>query len=124
MHLDLINSQPVVRVALEEAAEQVSGFRAEARQDFNVLLCDAAQNLMSAFVALHGLLFEGVDATDHFIGKHAKTPPINGKAMAFSLDHFWREILWSAAESVCHAILWLLDFAQTEIGQLEVAFRV
>ena len=45
--------------------------------------------------------------------------------MAVGLDDLRCEILGGAAEGVGHAVVgWLLDFGQTEIGQLQVALRI
>lgn len=122
MGLDLLVVQPILWIALQEASEQVRGRSLEAWQDFHILLCDTAQNLMSALVALHGLLFEWVYPADHFVGEHTKTPPVDRKAMASCLDDLRCKILWRTAESIRHAILWLLDLAQAEICQFEMAF--
>ena len=112
MRLDLVDIETIIWVALQQAPQQVAGVGAEARQDIDVMLGDTAQDLVSALVALHGLLFEGVDATDHLVGEHAKTPPIDSKAMTLRLDHFWSKILWCAAEGVrLPAFEWLFDFA-------------
>ena len=44
--------------------------------------------------------------------------------MTGGFDHFWCQILWSAAESVRHTILWLFDLTQSEVCQLEMSLKV
>ena len=119
--LDLLDIQTIFWIALQEASKQARGRWLESWQDLHVLLGDTAQNLMSALVALHGLLFEGVDPADHLVGEHAKTPPVDREAMASSLDDLRCKILGRTTESIRHAILRLLDLAQAKICQFEMA---
>ena len=124
VRLDLVDGQAIIRVTLEKTAKQVGCVGTESWQDIDVLLGDTTKDLVSAFIALHGLLLERINATDHFIGQHAKTPPIDCETMTSSLDHLRSKILWSSTESVCHAICRLFNFTETEICQLEMPLRV
>ena len=79
---------------------------------------------MARLVTLHGLLLEGVDATDHLVSEHAQGPPIDGERVAFRQDNLWGKILWSTAESIGHAISRLLDFGQSEVCELQIALLI
>ena len=79
---------------------------------------------MARLVALHGLLFERVDATYHLVSEHAQGPPIDGERVAFRQDVLRGKILWSTAESISHAISRLLDFGQSEIRELQIALVI
>ena len=124
MRLDLINCETIVWISLQQASKQVCSISTEAGQDIHVLLRDTSQDLVSALVALHRLLLERIDSTDHFISEHAQTPPVDSEAVTRGLDHFWCQIFGCSAESVSHTILCLLHLAEAEICQFEMALRV
>ena len=118
---NLIHSQPVVRVTLKQAPEEVGSVRAEAWHDLDVLLRDLAEDLVSRLVSLHRGLLERVDAADHLVQQHAQRPPIDRVGVPVSLDDLGREILRGAAERVGHGtVRGLLDLGQAEICKLQV----
>ena len=107
--LDLIDLKPFLRVSLQQTSEQVASVRTKSRQYCHILLGDLLEDLMSGLFTLHGRLLERVNSADHFVKKHAKRPPVDCKGVSVSFDDLWREILRRPAESVCHAVCWLLD---------------
>ena len=108
MSLDLIDVKSFLRIALQEATKKIRCICREARKDLNVSLCDLLHHLVTRLFHLDSLL-EGVDATDHLVKKHAKTPPIDSEVVADILDNFRRQIFWSSTERVCQSFLRLLD---------------
>ena len=73
---------------------------------------------------LHSNLLERVYTADHLVEKHAKTPPVDRKAMTIGSDNFRRQILRRAAEGVRLSISRLLNLTQAKISQLKVSLVV
>ena len=124
MAFNLIHRQPLIRIPLEQAAEQVASLRAETIQDGDILLGDLLQNFVPRLLALHRSLLERIDAADHLVEEHAKGPPVDGEGMTVSPDDLGREILGRAAESIGHAVTRLLDLGKAKIGELQVTLRI
>ena len=123
MSLDLDNVKPFFRISSEEASKEVSCHWGEARQDVDVLLGDLLHDLVARLIHLDGLL-EGIQPTDHFVKKHAETPPVDAECVAHVLDNLWGEVLGCTTESIRKTCLWLLDFRKAKVSQLDMPFVV
>ena len=67
MRFDFVDSQAILRVTLKKTSEEISSSWRETGQNLDVLFGDHFQDFVSRLVALHRMLFEWIDATNHFV---------------------------------------------------------
>ena len=61
---------------------------------------------------------------NHLVDETAETPPVDVDSVSDFLDDFGRQVLRSAAYGHGHAIFWIEDFGEPEIGQFDVSVIV
>ena len=66
----------------------------------------------------------GYQWVEHFEEDGAKTPPVHTPIVGLFSEHLWSEVLWRATESVGRFSLSEAFFAESKIGQDDVAVRI
>lgn len=110
--------EALARFLAQQARQQVLGVRREEIRQREFLLEDLLLRLRVVRAA------EGGGTRQEIEAQHAERPPVHGVAVVVAQDHFGRHVLDRAAEGVAAHVAVDGDFAEAEVREQQVAFRV